>query len=466
MPANGRRVTGAEHENLICMNDLTPRFESAPARSSLPSWYPELLDKVSEHVAVGHRRAVTAANQEMLRSYWSIGQEILVRQDAEGWGAKVIDRLSTDLKKRFPGMTGYSPRNLKYMRAFAAAWPDPAIVQRGVAQLPWRHHIALLDKLDTAELRLWYAAAAVDRGWSRDVLVLHIEGRFHERSGKAVTNFATAMPPEESDLAQQATRDPYLFDFLGSTDGWREREVEQKLVEHVGRFLLELGQGFAFIGEQVRLELDGEEFYCDLLFYHLELRCYVVIELKAVKFNAAFLGHLAQNGSVDLEDGDAGGDVVEDLVGGVLGDVAAEEGADFPGPLLQVEAEGGDFVGVGEFLGAEGLGAAAELEAGDAAGAQVLHPLGVAARGDQVTLAVDDQQVHRRTPPLAGLATLDRQHPAAHQAHTELRQPGDDPVEDPHAALGRGDDALAVVGLLVLGHGGDLSDSRERCSLL
>ncbi|WP_427896591.1 PDDEXK nuclease domain-containing protein [Kribbella sp. GL6] len=202
-----------------------------------------------------------------------------------------MDRLSTDLKSRFPGATGYSPRNLKYMRAFAAAWPREAIVQAPLAQLPWYHHLALL-KVDGARLRSWYAAAAVERGWSRDVLALHIDGRFHERAGKAVTNFASAMPPEESDLAQQATRDPYLFDFLGTTDGWHERELEQKLVEHVGKFLLELGQGFAFIGQQVRLELDGEEFFCDLLFYHLELRCYVVVELKAVKFNAAYLGQL------------------------------------------------------------------------------------------------------------------------------------------------------------------------------
>ncbi|MEU4605010.1 PDDEXK nuclease domain-containing protein [Kribbella sp. NPDC023972] len=274
------------------MNDKTPRFESAPARSSLPAWYPKFLDTVSAHITSGHRRAVTAANQEMLMSYWSIGQEILSRQHDDGWGSKVIDRLSTDLKSRFPGATGYSPRNLKYMRAFAAAWAIEAIVQAPLAQLPWYHHLALLAKLDDAELRLWYAAAAVDRGWSRDVLALHIESRFHERSGKAVTNFATALPAEESDLAQQATRDPYLFDFIGTTDGWREREVEEKLVDHVGKFLLELGQGFAFIGRQVRLELDGDEFFCDLLFYHLELRCYVVIELKAVKFDASFLGQL------------------------------------------------------------------------------------------------------------------------------------------------------------------------------
>jgi predicted nuclease of restriction endonuclease-like (RecB) superfamily len=178
------------------------------------------------------------------------------------------------------------------MRAFATAWPDRTIVQRSIAQLPWRHHIALLEKLDDADLRLWYAAAALERGWSRDVLAHQIAGRFHERAARAVTNFASALQDERSDLAQQATRDPYLFDFIGTTESWRERELEESLVEHVGKFLLELGRGFAFLGRQVRLELGGDEFYCDLLFYHVELRCYVVIELKAVDFDPAFLGQL------------------------------------------------------------------------------------------------------------------------------------------------------------------------------
>ena len=273
-------------------NNSTPAFPTTHARSTLPDWYPDLLERISTHVTTGHRRAVSAANAEVLSSYWAIGREILNRQDTEGWGAKVIDRLSTDLKSRFPAAKGYSPRNLKYMRSFAAAWPDQAIVQRSAAQLPWRHHLALLDKLNDARLRLWYAAAAVEHGWSRDMLALQIESGFHQCSGKAVTNFATAIDDERSDLAQQATRDPYLFDFLGAADGWRERELEEKLVEHVGKFLIELGQGFAFVGRQVRLELAGDEFFCDLLFYHLHLRCYVVIELKAVPFNAAFLGQL------------------------------------------------------------------------------------------------------------------------------------------------------------------------------
>lgn len=267
-------------------------FPTTPARSTMPEWYPELLATVSKHVVTGHRRAVRAANTELLASYWRIGKEILDRQQAEGWGAKVIDRLSADLKRQLPDARGFSPRNLKYMRAFAAAWPDREIVQRSAAQLPWRHHQVLLDKLDNAELREWYAAAASDAGWSRDVLVLQIEGRLHERSGKAVSNFGATLPKEDSDLAQQATRDPYLFDFLSTAGTRRERDIEEGLIEHLERFLLELGQGFAFVGRQVRLELAGDEFYCDLLFYHLKLRCYVVIELKAGPFKPEFLGQL------------------------------------------------------------------------------------------------------------------------------------------------------------------------------
>jgi predicted nuclease of restriction endonuclease-like (RecB) superfamily len=156
-----------------------------------------------------------------------------------------------------------------------------------VAQLPWGHNVVLLDKLDDAETRLWYAAAAVEHGWSRSVLVLHIETKLHERSGKAITNFSATLPPSDSDLAQQMTKDPYVFDFVAMTDRRNERELETQLVQHIEKFLLELGQGFAFVGEQVRLEISGDEFFTDLLFYHLKLRCYLVIELKAVSSNRA-----------------------------------------------------------------------------------------------------------------------------------------------------------------------------------
>lgn len=272
--------------------DPAVAFRGTPPTAALPGWYPDLLASVTEHVSTGHRRAVAAANAELLAAYWAIGRAILDRQHEEGYGTKVIDRLSADLRERFPDARGYSPRNLKYMRAFAAAWPEWEVVQRSVAQLPWRHQIALIDKLDSSDLRLWYGATALDEGWSRDVLALQIERRLHERAGKAISNFRQTLPEPDSDLAQQATRDPYLFDFLSTTRTRTERDVEQGLVEHVRKFLLELGQGFAFVGNQVRLELGDQEFYCDLLFFHTELRCYVVIELKAVAFDASHLGQL------------------------------------------------------------------------------------------------------------------------------------------------------------------------------
>lgn len=273
-------------------SDSGAQFPAPPAGSTLPDWYPELLASVSIRVSAGQRRSIAAANRELLGTYWAIGADILARQGEQGWGAKIIDRLSSDLRERFPNVRGYSPRNLKYMRAFAAAWPDPAIVQRRVAQLPWRHQIALIEKLSNPELRLWYAGQAIEYGWSRDVLAHHISTGFHDRAGNAISNFAATLPPGDSDLAQQATRDPYLFDFIGQTEIRRERDLEQGLVNHLEHFLLELGQGFAFVGRQVHLEIGDHDFYADLLFYHLRLRSFVVIELKATDFDPGYLGQL------------------------------------------------------------------------------------------------------------------------------------------------------------------------------
>jgi len=267
-------------------------FPPMPSHYGLPAWYPELLDSVAGRITTGRRKATSAVNRELITTYWAIGRDILDRQEQEGWGTKVIDRLAADLKERFPEARGYSPRNLKYMRAFAAAWPDPAIVQRSAAQLPWRQHQVLLEKLDRPDQRLWYGSQAIEEGWSRDILAFKIDTRLHERAGKAISNFAATMPPEDSDMAQQATKDPYVFDFLDLTERSRERELETGLVDHIGRFLLELGQGFAFVGRQVRLEVQGDEFHCDLLFYHLKLRRYVVVELKAVRFEPGFLGQV------------------------------------------------------------------------------------------------------------------------------------------------------------------------------
>jgi predicted nuclease of restriction endonuclease-like (RecB) superfamily len=189
-------------------------------------------------------------------------------------------------------MRGLSPRNLKYMRKLAAAWPDRAIVQEPLARITWYHNIALLEKLSQQEERLWYARMAVEAGWSHNTLVLQIAGRAHERHGKALTNFPATLPPADSDMAAQVFKDPYLFDFLGTADPRREREVEQALVDHIQRFLLELGSGFAFVGRQVHLEFTSHDYYLDLLFYHLKLRCYVVIELKPVPFDPGFVGRM------------------------------------------------------------------------------------------------------------------------------------------------------------------------------
>jgi predicted nuclease of restriction endonuclease-like (RecB) superfamily len=189
-------------------------------------------------------------------------------------------------------MKGFSPRNLKYMRAFAEAWPDATFVQQAAAQMPWGHNLVLLDRLSTAEERRWYIDKAVQHGWSRNVLNIHIETRLLERSGTAVTNFAISLPKPQSDLAHESIKDPYRFDFLGLTDEAQEREIETALVQHVTDFLLELGAGFAFVGRQVLLDVGGDEFFIDLLFYHLKLRCYVVIELKGGKFKPEHLGQL------------------------------------------------------------------------------------------------------------------------------------------------------------------------------
>ncbi|WP_115790501.1 PDDEXK nuclease domain-containing protein [Arthrobacter silvisoli] len=267
-------------------------FPGTPAKSGMPAWYPELLASVSRQVTTGRSKVIAAANKELLNSYLAIGREILSRQSSEGWGTKIIDRLSADLRSQHPDATGFSPRNLKYMRAFATAWAAESIVQAPLAQLPWYHHIALLEKLDNPEARLWYAAAAVEHGWSRNVMVHHIETKRMERSGKAISNFVATLPPEDSDLAQQSFKDPYVFDFVSMSDRRNERELENQLVDHIQKFLLELGQGFAFVGRQVRLVIDEDEFFTDLLFYHLKLRAYVVIELKASKFDPSYLGQL------------------------------------------------------------------------------------------------------------------------------------------------------------------------------
>ena len=257
-----------------------------------PEGYTDWLVDLKSRIHTAQQRATLSVNRELVLLYWQIGCDILARQASQGWGAKVIEHLAHDLRIAFPEMKGFSPRNLKYMRAFAEAWPDSRFVQEVLAQLPWYHQLALLDKLPGLHTRRWYAAKAIEHNWSRNILVMQIETRLLERSGTAVTNFEASLPRPQSDLASESLKDPYRFDFLGLTDEAQEREVENALVKHVTEFLLELGAGFAFVGRQVLLDVGGDEFFIDLLFYHLKLRCYVVIELKGGKFKPEHLGQL------------------------------------------------------------------------------------------------------------------------------------------------------------------------------
>ncbi len=257
-----------------------------------PDGYGEWLADLRHRIHHARQSATLAVNRELIALYWQIGQDILVRQEAQGWGAKVIDRLAHDLRSAFPDMKGFSPRNLKYMRAFAHAWPDKEFVQGVLAPLPWYHQIALLDKLKTAEERRWYLHKALENNWSRNVLVMQIESGLIDRQGAALTNFDQQLPKPHSDLAREALKDPYRFDFLSLGEEAKERDIENALVRHVTDFLLELGAGFAYVGKQVLVEVGGEDFFIDLLFYHLKLRCYVVIELKAGDFKPEHLGQL------------------------------------------------------------------------------------------------------------------------------------------------------------------------------
>jgi predicted nuclease of restriction endonuclease-like (RecB) superfamily len=257
-----------------------------------PTGYADWLAELKQRIHAAQQRATLAVNRELVLLYWQIGQDILARQASQGWGSKVVDRLARDLCNAFPDMKGFSPRNLKYMRAFAEAWPDGEFVQAALAQLPWYHQLALLDKLQTAEERQWYAAQALENGWSRNVLVMQIESGLRQRTGAAITNFGQRLPRPQSDLARESLKDPYRLDFLGLGKEAQERAIEDALVKHVTQFLMELGAGFAFVGRQVHVEVGDKDFYIDLLFYHLKLRCYVVVELKAGEFQPEYAGKL------------------------------------------------------------------------------------------------------------------------------------------------------------------------------
>lgn len=271
--------------------------------------FSELLQAVTARVRRAQTQAVQAVNAELLRLYWDVGQLLEQRKQAAGWGAGTLERLASSLRNEIPEVKGFSKRNLHLMVQFAAEYPllfaDDAIVQPPVAQLkrpavealpiaqlPWAHNVLLMQRVKNLEDRRWYMVQTLTEGWSRNVLAMMIDAQAHRRAGQAVTNFSVSLPQPQSDLAQQALKDPYIFDFLTLDTAFRERELETELVRHLERFLLELGQGFAFVGRQYRIEVSGEDYYIDLLFYHLRLRAFVVIELKAGEFKPEYAGKL------------------------------------------------------------------------------------------------------------------------------------------------------------------------------
>ena len=277
------------------------------AADLIPTDYAAWLETVKGRIHSARSRAALSVNGELIHLYHSIGSDILDRQTRLGWGSKVIARAAADLKAAFPDMKGFSTRNLHYMRLFAQECPANPIVQQAAAQfagstaprfgqqpadqLPWFHLITLLTQAQASE-REWYAVHAVAGGWSRDTLKQNLKTGLKQRQGAAISNFSALLPHPQSSLAQETLKDPYNFDFLGLADDAHEREIENALIRHITRFLLELGTGFAFVGRQFRLEVGGDEFFIDLLFYHIRLKCYVVIELKGSAFKPEHVGQL------------------------------------------------------------------------------------------------------------------------------------------------------------------------------
>ncbi|MFY7992074.1 MAG: PDDEXK nuclease domain-containing protein [Bacteriovoracaceae bacterium] len=262
--------------------------------ANLDKAYQEFLGDLKSKIASSRYTAVRAVNTELILLYWDIGNSILQKQETAGWGKKVIQQLSKDLEGAFPDMKGFSERNLDFMRQFAKFWPDPQITKQVVSKLPWGHNILLLQRTSSESDRLWYAQKSLENGWSRNILAMQIESNLKARIGSddKTNNFAATLPKPQSDLANNTLKDPYIFDFLSIGQEAHEREIEKSLVDHIQKFLLELGSGFAYVGRQVHLDVGGDDFYLDLLFYHIRLHCYVVVELKADKFKPEYAGQL------------------------------------------------------------------------------------------------------------------------------------------------------------------------------
>jgi predicted nuclease of restriction endonuclease-like (RecB) superfamily len=254
--------------------------------------YSNTLQEIKSSIHQSQTKAVLAVNRVLIELYWEIGNQILKQQAEEGWGTKVIQQLSKDLKTAFPDMKGLSERNLKYMRQFAQTYSEFEFVQQVVAQIPWGHNCLLMSKLENKITRTWYAKKTIENGWSRNVLSHQIELQLFERQGKVISNFSKTLPEPQSDLVQQALKDRYIFDFLNLEERAKETELEKQLIENISKFLLELGAGFAFISQQYNLEIGHNDYYIDLLFYHTRLHCYVAIELKTGEFKPEYIGKM------------------------------------------------------------------------------------------------------------------------------------------------------------------------------
>ena len=262
-------------------------------KSDLPAMgeYSVFLDKIKNDIVQTQLCAAQTVTRELVMLYWRIGKNLSEKAQKEGWGSKVVITLARDIKIAFPGLKGFSLRNLHYMRRLYEAYSDINCAT-AVAQLPWGHNVTLLEKLKSNDQRLWYANYTLQKGWSRGTLMIYIESDLYTRQGKSVTNFHERLPQPTSGLAQETLKDPYNFSFLMLEDEAHELEIERGLTNHIERFLLEIGKGFAFMGRQYHLNIGGDDIYIDMLFYHVDLRCFIVVELKAKKFDARDVGQI------------------------------------------------------------------------------------------------------------------------------------------------------------------------------
>ncbi|MPS71782.1 MAG: DUF1016 domain-containing protein [Chryseobacterium sp.] len=254
--------------------------------------YQNLFSDIKQRILSSQLKAALSVNAEMIFLYWQIGNSIAQKQTEQGWSSGVIPQLAKDLKIEFPNSIGYSERNLSYMLKFAKEYQDITILQQSVAKLPWGHNILLIEKIKDQKTRFWYVEKCIENNWSRDILDLQIKSKLIERQGKSVNNFENTLPKPLSDLANQTLKDPYIFDFLALDADFREKDIEKQLTHHITKFLLELGKGFSLLGNQYHLEIGNQDYYLDLLFYHIKLKCYIVIELKNTKFKPEYTGKL------------------------------------------------------------------------------------------------------------------------------------------------------------------------------